>query len=488
MTGRERKESGAYFTPTRVASTLIRWAVRSGTDRLLDPACGDGRFIAEHRNSVGVERDRAAAGQAIQRAPGAVVHQRDFFAWAADTDERFDCAVGNPPFIRYQSFGGDVRRRALRLCAALGAELSGLASSWVPFLAVAASLLKPAGRMAFVAPAEIGHAPYAAPLLEYLVRHFEVVHVVAVREKLFPQLSEDCWLLYAEGFGGSTEEIRFTPRDRFQPSREPPQGGLRIPVSDWRDRWNRRLRPFLLSERLRSLYGDVAAREDSNRLGELATTRIGYVSGANDFFHFRPSEACAWRIPPEFLHPTVRNGKVLPARQLTRGTVDSWRRSDQPMLLLRIPRDANLPDSVLGYLNSVQGERARAAYKCRTREPWYSVPDVRVPDLFLTYMSGRRPSLVRNAAAATCSNAVHSVQLHDKAALDRLVEVWESPFVSLSCELEGHSLGGGMLKLELREAGRVVLPSPSVLAELALPEIDEAVATMRAWRHYAPDQ
>ena len=77
--------------------------------------------------------------------------------------------------------------------------------------------------MAFVAPAEIGHAPYAAPLLEYLVRHFEVVHVVAVREKLFPQLSEDCWLLYADGFGGSTEEIRFTPRDRFHPSREPPQ-------------------------------------------------------------------------------------------------------------------------------------------------------------------------------------------------------------------------------------------------------------------------
>jgi adenine-specific DNA-methyltransferase len=43
--------------------------------------------------------------------------------------------------------------------------------------------------MAFVVPAEIGHAPYAAPLLEFLVRRFAVVHVVACRRKLFPELA-----------------------------------------------------------------------------------------------------------------------------------------------------------------------------------------------------------------------------------------------------------------------------------------------------------
>ena len=52
----------------------------------------------------------------------------------------------------------------------------------------------------------------------------------------------------------------------------------------------------------------------------------------------------------------------------------------------------------------------RKGYKCRMRTPWYSVPDVRVPDFFLTCMSGRRPNLVRNCAAATCTNAVHGVK------------------------------------------------------------------------------
>jgi adenine-specific DNA-methyltransferase len=207
-----QKEAGAYFTPDPVVSTLLRWAVRDESDRLLDPSCGDGRFIAGHRNSVGIEQDMDTLGTAIARAPWALVHEGDFFAWAAETAERFDCAAGNPPFIRYQSFKGDIRARAIGLCARLGADFTGLASSWAPFLVATAGLLKPGGRMAFVVPAEIGRAPYAAPLLDYLVENFATVHVVAVREKLFPYLSEDCWLLFTDGYGGKTSEINTQTR------------------------------------------------------------------------------------------------------------------------------------------------------------------------------------------------------------------------------------------------------------------------------------
>jgi adenine-specific DNA-methyltransferase len=182
-----------------VVSTLLQWAVRNKEDRLIDPACGDGRFIAGHRNAVGIEQDVRVARFAMERAPWALVHEGDFFAWAAKTTERFDCAAGNPPFIRYQQFSGATRSRAIELCGRLGADFTGLTSSWAPFLAAAAGLLKPGGRLAFVVPSEIGHAPYAAPLLDYLVKKFELVQIVAIRKKFFPELSEDCWLLYAEG-------------------------------------------------------------------------------------------------------------------------------------------------------------------------------------------------------------------------------------------------------------------------------------------------
>ena len=209
--------------------------------------------------------------------------------------------------------------------------------------------------------------------------------------------------------------------------------------------------------------------------GDLAAIGIGYVSGANRFFHLRPSEAKLWRIPSGFLQPTVRNGRVLPDRELTIGTLEEWLRRDEPMMLLRVPKDAELPPGVAKYLATEQGRRARQAYKCRMRNPWYSVPDKKVPDFFLTYMSGRAPNLVRNSAAATCANAIHGVRVHHPGDVSLIIRRWSSPFVRLSCELEGHPLGGGMLKLEPREATRVVLPSSERISTKALIELDEAV-------------
>jgi adenine-specific DNA-methyltransferase len=325
----KRKSRGAYYTPDSVVRTLINWAVHDESDRFLDPSCGDGRFIAAHNNSVGIEQDTAATHAAIQRAPWALVHEGDFFSWAAETQERFTAVGGNPPFVRYQTFKGDVRARAIALCNALGARFSGLASSWAPFLVASASVLEPGGRMAFVVPAEIGHAPYAAPVLEYLAANFETVDVIAYRDKLFPELSEDCWLLYAEGFGGWTPDLRFTALTRFEPLPSPPSSFISVNVVDWRRFWNRRLRPFILPSSIRDLYLEVLGKPDTKRLRDLARVGIGYVSGNNDFFHLRPSDADRWNIPQAFLRPTVRRSEYLPTHRLTTKTVDNWRRADE---------------------------------------------------------------------------------------------------------------------------------------------------------------
>lgn len=480
-----QKKSGAYYTPDPVVASLVHWAVRNEADRLLDPSCGDGRFIRTHRNSVGIEQDPSAASQAISVAPWALIHEGDFFTWARNTEERFECAAGNPPFIRYQTFKGETREGALRYCASLGAQFSGLTSSWAPFLVATASLLKPGGRMSFVVPAEIGHAPYASPLLEYMIAKFRTVHVVAVRDKLFPDLSEDCWLLHAEGFGGSTDEIRFSVLESFRHTKGPPRQFARVGVHEWRTIWNRRLRPYILPEPTRDLYQMVAGENSSRRLGQLARVGIGYVSGANDFFHLRPRQAADLGIPKHLLHLTVRNGRALPSKTLTPNIVKSWIANDDPVLLLKLPKLGSVPAAVRRYLETDDGYEARQAYKCRVRSPWYSVPDVQVPDFFLSYMSGREASLVRNSASATCTNSVHSVRLKDKRLLGRLNDLWDTPFVQLSCELEGHPLGGGMLKLEPREASQVLLPAASLLAELPGNALEDAISTMQQWRHYA---
>src|SRR5262249_46986217 len=103
-------------------------------------------------------------------------------------------------------------------------------------------------------------------------------------------------------------------------------------------------------------------------------------------------------------HPSVRNGRALPASRLTPDHVNLWKRNDSPILLLKIPKAAELPSPVRQYLQTDAARDAQTAYKCRVRDPWYSVPDVRIPDYFLTIcrvLSRAWSAMTRNARART---------------------------------------------------------------------------------------
>lgn len=480
----DKKRLGAFYTPPEIAKTLVGWVVRSPRDRLLDPACGDGRFLAAHRNSVGVECNVAGVLAATRQTRGSMIHVAEFFSWAEECRERFDCAAGNPPFIRYQHFTGTERDAALRLCSRLGAGFSGLTSSWAPFIVGCAGLLKPGGRMAFIVPAEIGHAPYARPLIDYLTKHFAQVLLLAVQTKLFPQLSEDVWVLYSEGFGRQTDRIQFASTETFRCFPVPPKASESIAVDEWKS-WNFRLRPYILSEPIRQLYQQLRNSPDAVALGEVARVGIGYVTGANDFFHLRPSRAKLFGIPNQFLTPSVRNGRWFNGRAVTHVQIQRWLDEDELVLLLRLPKGEALHPRVQEYLDSADGRQARTSFKCRTRKPWYVVPDVRVPDAFLSYMSGEGPQLVANEASCSCTNSIHAVCLNKGWDFATLEKAWSHPLARFSCEVEGHPLGGGMLKVEPGEGARILVPRATL--RLSKPQricIDDGIETMRRWRHY----
>ena len=487
---RDAKALGAYFTPEAVANALVRWAARHPGDLLLDPSSGDGRFVARHPNSVGVERDPASVAEASERAPNASLVHGDFFTWASEDRRRFDCAAGNPPFIRYQRFSGATRQVALDYCRRLGVIFSALSSSWAPFIVAAASKVRAGGRIAFVVPAEIGHAPYATPLMEYLLANFGSLHVVAIREKMFPRLSEDCWLLFADNAGCQADGIRLSKLERFTSGEMPPAASELVPADEWRVRWGGRLRPFLLPQRVRNIYGRMAAAPGSVRLGHVAQVGIGYVSGANQFFHLRPSDAQRFAIPGEFLLPSIRNSRYVSGDVISDVDIRRWIAGDEPVFLLRIPPGVRLPATVQAYLDTAEGHRARGSYKCRNRKPWYAVPDVRRPAFVLTYMSGRSPALAVNRGRCTCTNALLAVDLRSGLFQNsfcdrRLSATWDSPVGRLSCEIEGHPLGGGMLKLEPGEARNVLLVPPATIGPGDGALLREGVEAMRRWRHVA---
>src|SRR5262245_2113456 len=51
--GADRKTRGAFFTADVICSFITAWAVRSGTDRVLEPACGEAAFLAAAASRFG---------------------------------------------------------------------------------------------------------------------------------------------------------------------------------------------------------------------------------------------------------------------------------------------------------------------------------------------------------------------------------------------------------------------------------------------------
>ena len=330
------------------------------------------------------------------------------------------------------------------------------------------------------------------PLLDYLAGNFGTVQVVAIREKVFPRLSEDCWLLFADNAGCRTDNIRLSKIERFVPGAIPPRASEEIGIDAWRAGWRGRLRPFLLPSRVRNLYERLSTDPGAIRLGQIAQVGIGYVSGANDFFHLRPSEAERRGIPDEFLVPSIRNSRYVTGAVIDDVDIERWIARDEPVFLLRIPPRAEVPDAVRAYLDTAEGRHARAAYKCRNRTPWYTVPDVRHPGFVLTYMSGKSPALAVNRGRCTCTNALLAVDLRSglfdgngAVSGERLSTAWGSAAGRLSCELEGHPLGGGMLKLEPGEARHVLLMPDQAIGRSEGVLLEEGVEVMRQWRHVA---
>jgi hypothetical protein len=104
------------------------------------------------------------------------------------------------------------------------------------------------------------------------------------------------------------------------------------------------------------------------------------------------------------------------------------------------------------------------------RAPWWRVPIVRVPDLFLTYMDHDRPRLVTNAARVRHLNSLYGVALAPAArrlGRDLLPLASLNSATLLGAEMVGRSYGGGLLKLEPNEADRLPVPAPAVVRAAA---------------------
>ncbi|NYI42879.1 N-6 DNA methylase [Demequina lutea] len=471
-----RKLRGAFFTPDAITGFVTDWAIRDAEDRVLEPSAGDAAFLvqavqrlrslgAEDPVVHGVEIHARSARVAVERVTAAggraSIEISDFFQVAPTP--AYSAVVGNPPYIRYQEFAGASRTKSREAALRAGVALTALASSWAAFTVHSALFLKPGGRMGLVLPAELFSVNYASAVRRFLFESFQSIELVMFEEQVFPEAEADVVLLLADGFrmGPAGHATVFPVRDASELGER--TSGLRWSPVDPGDKWTSLLIDPEASEPLRSLR----AKGAFTHLEAWGDTTLGMVTGNNRYFALSPARARELDLPQcELMHLSPPGSAHLRGLELTSKDLESLGRAGKSTLLFR--PQGQLSRAAQDYVDAGHHAGVDTAYKCRVRKTWYEVPLLEPADLLLTCMNADTPRLTTNAAGARHLNSVHGVYLRDEyreLGRELLPLASLNSLTLLHAEVVGRSYGGGVLKLEPREADVWAMPSPALVEE-----------------------
>ena len=479
-----RKARGAFFTPELVARYITNWAVRSVSDQVLEPSCGEASFLlaavdrlAELRGPDhldlqlaaldGVELHEASAAAARKLLHRAGVDARievgDFFL--IEPTGHYDVVIGNPPFIRYQDFSGEPRARSREAALRAGVGLTNLASSWAAFAVHSALFLRPGGRMGLVLPAELLSVNYAAEVRRFLLGSFASVELVMFSERVFPGVQEEVVLLLADGYQQGPTDHASIYQVRNAARLSTTAAGRTWTPARPEDKWT----PSLLSAEALTTYTALASGDGFSVLETWGDTTLGMVTGNNKFFALSPGRAAELGLrSSDLLRLSPPGSRHLRGLTFSASTLAELGRQGSATWLFR--PDGEPSPAAWTYIAAGETANVHTAYKCRVRKPWWRVPLVPPADLLLTYMNADTPRLSTNAARAGHLNSVHGVYLRPEVrelGADLLPLASLTSMTLLGAETVGRAYGGGMLKLEPKEADRLPVPAPATVETVA---------------------
>lgn len=405
----EDKLRGGYYTSSAVADWVCAWAIRSPKDRVLEPSCGDGAFLeaaakrfaelgtrsaAIARQLTGVEIIATEADQArtrlfdvlSQRADD-VVNTSDFFSWWQSTDQpAFDVVIGNPPFIRYQTFPEPHRSLAMALMAEQGLSPNRLTNIWVPFVVAAVASLRPGGRLALVLPAELLQVTYASQLRSFLTDRFESIDIVACNELFFEKAEQEVVLLLADGAlaAASDDNLCRVTMTETRTVGEITQRAPAIVLADAQPKTirhdNEKWLKYFLSEREITFMRALRDSGITANLSAHASVDVGVVTGKNEFFVLTSAQVEELGLDG-FTSPLVSRSAHLKGARVGKADWNAMSAAGDRVHLLHLKRGDAKPTAALAkYIRFGEVNEVHKGYKCSIREPWYAVPSVWTPD------------------------------------------------------------------------------------------------------------
>lgn len=486
------KLRGGYYTPPQIARFLAEWVLEADPHTLLEPSCGDGAFFRALgsletnglTNVVGVEQNEGEAYKATMELnslglPHGTVIAADFIGWAKESIARghsFDAVLGNPPYVRYQYLSAEHQSSVQELFTGLGFKSTKHMNSWVPFVAASIQMLAPQGRLGMLLPSEIFHVIHAQPLRDMLMAECSRIMVIDPSQLWIDGVLQGVVLLLVEKkrknevsptrfvikMAQSTEVLARKAEDIFfgqEPVISPRHG----------TKW---MKAFLTQAEVR-LVDEAEHRPGISTFIDLADVDVGIVTGANKFFLVPDSIVDRFGLHP-WAHPMFGRSTHIKGAIVDESDIEANRRAGLPCNFIWFDKTPkrDLPSNVRAYLKTGEATDLHLRYKCRVRDPWYSVPSVYPAPVGMLKRCHHFPRAIWNRAEAFTTDTSYRIRARTTTP-DQLVGGFVNSLTALTAELEGRHYGGGVLELVPSEIERLLVPNSVTLN--AVDDLDAAL-------------
>ncbi|MFU8845080.1 MAG: N-6 DNA methylase, partial [Bacteroidales bacterium] len=491
-----QKLRGGYYTPQAITDFLCQWSIDKNTERILEPSCGDGNFIESailRFKELGIEGDelkgrikgielleeesqKAKARAASFGLNSNTIVNNDFFHYISINGiEKYDSVIGNPPFIRYQSFPEEHRKLAIEMMQSLGLNPNKLTNIWVPFLVVSASLLKDNGKMAMVIPAELFQVKYAAETRVFLSKFFERITIITFKKLVFTNIQQEVVLLLCEKKVQHGKGVRVIECENLEELKsinfKAINGSNVKPIDHTTEKWTK----YFLNEDEISLLKRLRTDERIISCKDIMEVDVGLVTGRNEFFMMKEEQVKEWELE-KYCIPVASKSNQL--KGITFSEKDFSDNSEaQNAIHLFIPPNEDfekLPMVCQNYIEYGEQQGFNTGYKTRIRKRWYITPSLWVPDAFALRQVGDYPKLILNETGASSTDTIHRVRFKEGVNRDMAAISFLNSLSFGFSEITGRSYGGGVMTFEPTEIEEIQFP---VLADLDLDfkKIDELI-------------
>lgn len=468
------KLRGGYYTPEKISEFIAAWAIRTPSDTVLEPSCGDGSFLDAikdrlqalgtvqtqiKRNVLGIELDKIEAEKSAKY--GATVVCEDFFTYYKefiDEKKQFDVIVGNPPFIRYQNFSEKYREIAFELMNKHGFHPNRLTNIWLPFLLLSCTALKPGGRIGMVIPAELFQVDYAAEARQFLSSYFSNLIIITFKRLVFEGIQQEVVLLLGER-GCKQQGIRVVELNGLTDLIE--QGCHCLDMAEVKkldhskDKW---IKYYLTNEELALLERLNTDQRISNAT-ELYEVNVGLVSGENNFFVVNRDVVEDYNLQDSVI-PIISRSEQVKGIRLTTNDYSDLVTSGKKVFFFA-PGNSNIEDlskAQIEYIHWGEEQGYNKNYKCRIRSKWYHVPQTWRADAFLLRQVHLYPRMVLNEKQALVTDTLHKVRFLEGIRGESVASAFLNTYTFALSETLGRSYGGGVLTFEPGEMRKMRIP------------------------------